>query len=350
MNNIALIEKHLIVNNEYEATIINQILEMMKRDIEVLYMNERSGQNMTSQRAEELAEEIKINICDYVMSFDDTNAGEILLFLSKLPAIANDMCLDIENNIDEINGITQISARDKVDSYMKQVFECGYETLYGELNDKQIGVNMYYQCEKFIDALVLEFKQNVSPMIDKDNLVFDDLIYYRRLLINILNNNENYEFIECNDCKRDDCTYTLCSVLPKVKYHNETHANLTKQIQLLNQLINGDGITEKQFNNLGNNKHDEMIKRFVNIANNPSINEHKKIEFVGHPKIFSIISAERFEKILKRRYTGEAYEKDKDIYYMLSVGIEPREVFNGDNLLKNIKDIHEAYSGEQNIN
>ena len=349
MDNITLIDKYLIVNNEYEVNAINQILEMIERDISFIYMNERSGLNLTINKASELAEEVSGNLVDYVNGFDDSNAGEILLLLSKLPLIANNICLNIEKNTDLMNGITQISARDKVDAYMKKVFNSGYQALYHDLNDKQIGVNLYYQCEKFIDALVLEFKQNILPMIDNENLVFDDIFYFRRYLINLMNNNENYEFFECSNCSRDDCTYTLCSVLPKVKSHNETHDTLNKQINFLNKLIDGQNVSEQQINALGNSKYAQMIKNLMSVAGKESSEEHKKIKFIGKPKIFSIISAERFEKILKRRYTGEAYEKDNDIYYMLITGINPYEEFQGDELLVNIKKIYEAYNNEQSV-
>ena len=112
-----------------------------------------------------------------------------------------------------------------------------------------------------------------------------------------MNNNENYEFFECSNCSRDDCTYTLCSVLPKVKSHNETHDTLNKQINFLNKLIDGQNVSEQQINALGNSKYAQMIKNLMSVAGKESSEEHKKIKFIGKPKIFSIISAERFEKI-----------------------------------------------------
>lgn len=348
MDTVKLLDECFVANNEYEINLIAQIIDYMYKDISNIYLKERSGNGYSSSRVVNLSNNVKTEVENYVQGFDDTNAGEILLFLSNLPKVSELICNDIEKQCEDISGIEQLSARDKVDMYMKEVFNAGYKALYDGVDEKQIGVNLYYQCEKFIDALVLEFKQNLLPMIDKENLVFDDILYYRRHLINLANNNENFSFVACEKCNRDDCTsYTVCSELPRVTNHQNLLKKYKKQIYLLDKKIEDGAISPEDYLSISTGDDWSLIKKLVNIEY-PKDNSHKKVQFNGQHKIFSIISAERFEKILKRRYTGEAYEKDKDIYYMLSVGIDANEIFSGDNLLKKVNDIHLAYNEEEN--
>ena len=347
METITLLDNYLITNNEYESTLLMQILEHVKNDIQAIYMKERTGRGFSKNQLVEMTEDVKESVIDYVQGFDDTNAGEILLFLSNLPKIANEISENIEEH-DEMSGINQISARDKVDYYMKNVFEYGYKTLYSNVDDKQIGVNLYYQCEKFIDALVLEFKQNLMPMIDKNNLVYDDIIYLRRHLINLSNDKENYSFVECNNCTREDCVaYTVCDTLSRVKAHEKLHKKYKQQIELLDTKLQNGFLSSEDYLKFGEGEDWSLIGKLVKL-NPDTDNGNKQIQFTGHHKIFSVISAQRFEKILKRRYNGDAYEKDKDIYYMLRTGINPDELFDGDSLLEKVNDIHLAYSGNEN--
>ena len=88
------------------------------------------------------------------------------------------------------------------------------------------------------------------------------------------------------------------------------------------------------------------MKKLLNVKPTGTDKDHKKIDLTDNNKLFSIISAERFGKIVKRRYNGKGYEKDKDIYYMLLVGINPNEMFHGDNLIETIEKVKQAYNNE----
>ena len=346
MNSLDLVKSNLITNDEYEENLLACIIDRISQDIFNLYLNAKKGERYTSEDIKKLTKEAKDLVSEYIYCIDDTNVGEILLLLSKLPSISNQICREIEKE-NNYSGVSQIIAHDCVDEYMGEIFKSGYDTLYENNDNKKIGINLYCECEKFVDALVLEFKQNLEPMINQSNLVFDDIIYLRRTLENLANRNDNYSFDECNTCKRDDCTYTMCSVLSRKNSHEQELYRYRKQIKVIDDMLKDGYISKENRQLLGNSKHDDLIRKLEAVAGNERIDKHKTIQFTGHSKIFSIISAERFGKILKKRYTEEAYLKDKDIYYMLLTGINPQEVFSGDSLLSKIEDIKNVYSDSE---
>ena len=164
MNNEEIIQKYLLSGNEYERYALLQIIETLKIDFKKLYESPDEKIEANVKTFKKKHPEISILIDEYVSGLDDTNVGEILLFLNSLPAIAKEIQKDTEKGLKDVGGISKLVSRDKTNSYMKNVFGIGYDTLYKNVNNNQIGMNMYYECEKFIDSLVLEFKQNIAPM------------------------------------------------------------------------------------------------------------------------------------------------------------------------------------------
>ena len=340
MNTKAIIDEHLIINDEYEQDLITRILKRMSRDIASIYDATKRNSDSEVCRIINSTTQPEEYIEEYVGGFDDSNTGKILLFLSKLPVISRQISQKHEE--ENMSGIAQIIAREKVDEYTSKLFNAGYKRLYKDMGEDFVAKHLYYECEKFIDALVLEYKQDLTPMINVNNLVYDDIFYLRRTCINLANNNENKSIAECIDCDKD-CTYIHCNILnKKVVQENNLH-EYKRCIALLDAKLNNQIIPQDQLKRIGRDDLSEMVKK-VCLKNFDDAVLSKKILFQCNPKIFSIISAERFDKILKRRYNQKDYEKDKDIYLMLHSGID-FSLFTGDELLKNIAKINEAYTG-----
>lgn len=344
MNKKQIIQKYLLSSNAYDSELLQNLLDLIEDDIKKIYTHPQKNKYCHEKNNKVLA-----LIENYVSGFDDTNAGEILLTLINLPVIAKELKKNIEQNIDDASGLSILLSRNNTDEYMKSVFMKGYNTLYSVTNDKEIGINMYYECERFIDSLVLEFKQNIEPMIDENNLVYDDLLYMRRLFLNLANRNDNYSFVECEKCERDDCTYTRCETLPRKNAHEQEFLRYNSRVKLITKILEQKDVKNEEIQALSTKGLDGIIRRLYDLAESGDKSGTKKIEFVGEHKIFSIISAQRFGKILKRRYTEDTYLNDKDIYYMLRVGIDPQSIFGGDKLLDDLKKIKDAYSEDESL-
>ena len=125
-----IIQKYLLFSNEYEKCLLEQILEVMSRDVMGLYSNPNSPMFEKNNLFNKEYSEISSLIANYVTNLDDTNIGETLLMLTSLPVIAKEIKNNTEMKLEGIGGVAKLIARDKVDTYMKNVFEVGYNTLY----------------------------------------------------------------------------------------------------------------------------------------------------------------------------------------------------------------------------
>jgi len=339
----AIINKNLIINDEYERDIIFRIIDKIGKDIASIYnaVSRDSGKSLELTIND--TKTLKNEISEYVGGIDDSNTGKILLFLSKLPVIANDIASQIEKEKNQNNGINTIVSRDNVDVYIKNLFLCGYEKLYQYQEKRQVATYLYYECEKFIDALVLEFKKDISYMIDPDNMVYDDIYLIRRLIKNRENELDNYTPPACVNC---DTNCNHCKHLPeKDSIRSETDSCI-ELIKIIDKKLQNQPVDDEVKKLYTGNKLHELVKNIISLEPD---GKHKDIQFKCDPKIFSVISAERFEKIIKRRYNDvEAYGKDRDIYYILKNCIDSR-VFTGDELLSDIDKIYEAYTSLENI-
>ena len=335
------IKKNLIVNSKKEEQELLDIVDEIIIDFETICQYAENGMHLNKYDFEESKGIIK-KINTYVERYHKTNIGGVLLFLNKLPVLANEFFKQYQ----ELNEVPKNIAEDSVESYIKVMFNHAHTTLFEKIDEKQIGVLLYQQCEKFIDALVFEFKQDISPMIDKNDLVYDDIFYLRRLLVNLANNNENYSFSECEKCTRDECDlYTKCRTLPDKMMHEKESFRLRTRIKILDNVIDGGSISKIEQDQLQKDEQGKLILKLVNL---PKYSEkHKKVKFSGESKIFSIISAQRFDKILENRYNKEAYKKDKDIYYILRSGVDS-SIFKGDLLFENMQELKNVYNIEEN--
>ena len=333
-----IIKNHLIVNDEYEIDLITRILKRMNKDIFSIYNAvKRESHDAVEEIINTTAGIIK-NIDEYVGGVDDSNTSKILLFLNKLPIIANEICQEVEEEQENLNGVNVLIARDNVNKYMKKIFLAGYDRLYKFQGKEQVATYLYYECEKFIDAMVLEFKEDISQMIDENNLVYDDLYYVRRLVKNKENANDNTIPIPCVGC---DTNCKRCKHFPDKEQHQAHTDKYRKLSKILDERLETGAVSE-EIRTLNDRDHLERLVKKVVLIEKPENGGHKPIQFKCNPKIFSIISAERFDKILRRRYNLKDYKKDRDIYYILHHGIDV-SMFTGDKLLSNIETIHDAY-------
>ena len=110
---------------------------------------------------------------------------------------------------------------------------------------------------------------------------------------------------------------------------------------ILDKKIRGDELTEEDFRRIRNVDGGNLVREVCALE--PGDGDHKQIHYQASPQKLSIISAQRFEKILKRRYTSEAYRKDRDIYYIISNGIDAKNIFTGDMLLDNLDKLYLSY-------
>ena len=334
-----LISKHLIVHDDYEYDMLVQIVSQMMHDIGSIYAAVKSGSKVKVSQKKLGEGGASDCIRDFASRIDESNTSGILLFLTKLPVIAREI-VDFYCN-DRGNGYTHIELENRTMSYLKDLFMAGYDEVI-KLGEKQLLINLYIECEKFIDALVVELKSDISPMIDFKKPTRDDLMYLRRLLKNIINCNEQTRKNECAECAKDDCLYCNVQAL-KAGLDKNTKSN-ELLIDILEKKLKGETITEEMFATIPSSEYKKHVKHFVSAELSGG---HKKIVFMGQPENFSCISAERFGKILKKRYNDLGYASDRDIYYMLANGIDAQSVFFGDDLMKNIHLLYEAYTGQE---
>ncbi|MBQ9790449.1 MAG: hypothetical protein IJW24_02520 [Clostridia bacterium] len=334
-----IIDEHLIVNSADDEFVFSNVVSQMYRDIVAMYDASKRKSEFAMNKIIRDADVVKKFIVEYVgCGCDDANMGKTLLFLSKLPAIAEIIEDEIEDSRSDIKGVDQIVARDNVDKYVRELFVAGYKRLYAYEDRKQIGYHLYYECEKLIDMLVLEFKKDIEHMIDPENLVYDDLYYVRRMIKNRENALSNNEIRECVDCDKN-CNY--CKTFPERKALSSSLAECRELLAILDKKIMDGFVPEEDLARLRNGGNGGLVKKVCMLA--PEGFEHKKIGYKASPQRLSIISAQRFEKILKRRYNSEAYRKDKDIYYILYHGIDAKEIFTGDTLLDDLDELYASY-------
>lgn len=335
-----LVEEHLVVNNQDDLDTYMTIVSAMQRDISALYEAARIGNNRIFQGILDDSDKVKSVISDYSGGgVDDANMGKILLLLNKIPVLAECIKRDIESRGLNLKGVEQIVAHDHIDEYVKGLFLSGYERLYKYETREQIATHLYYECEKFIDALVLEFKKDISHMIDKNNLVFDDVFYVRRLLKNLENTVQNNMVPECVGC---DKNCNRCKSLPEKTAYQDTLYRYRALTMIMDEKINNGHVDLSKHGKNMIEPYGTLIRGVCALT--PNDGPHKTIQLGLKPQNMSIISAKRFEKIIKRRYNEEAYRKDRDIYYILYHGINAEEIFTGDDLLENIEDLYLSYT------
>ncbi len=334
-----IVDEYLIVNSADDEYVYNTVVSRMAEDISAIYAATCNGSELSLKKITHNNGFLKKLIQEYVgCGCDDSNMGKTLLFLRSLPAIAD----HIENNIEKANsnisGTEHIVAKDNVDQYVQDLFIAGYNRLYKYEDRAQIGYHLYYECEKLIDMLVLEFKKDISKMIDENNLVYDDLYYVRRMLKNQENHLSNVEIEACVDC---DSNCKWCKTFPERHSMNESLNMCRDYLAILDKKIMTGSVDQKDLQKIKDSSTGRMVRTVCTLE--PDKFEHKKIHYSASPQILSITSAQRFEKILKRRYNDEAYRKDKDIYYILANGIDAKNIFMGDALLDDLDQIYRSY-------
>ena len=333
-----LLEKHLIANNAYEYDLLYRVVLQMIHDEGEIFSSVKS--KIKSQTPTTSAARKKASCCvqEYVSLCDETNAGNILLFLTKLPVLAREI-VDYYSG-DCVKDAFYVQFDGAVMAYLKDLFMAGYNELFKN-GENEVLFWLYYECERFVDALVLEMKSDISPMIDFKKPVKDDMVYLRRLLLNMVYDKQQSSRKECVDCNKDDCQY--CRVLPIKSSRDRNIRGDLRLVNILTQRLKGKEIDDDAFAGTADADYIKEVKKLVKTE---LLDKQKKIVFCGNHKIFSTISAQRFDKIIKKRYNDSSYSQDRDIYYMLGCGIQPDRVFFGDDLIKNIHLLYEAYNVE----
>ena len=130
MNSKELIKKYLIASTEYEKDCLVDIIDELKLDIGSMYLYAENGLKTKEKELDKNCQNIKSSINEYIDNYCESNIGEVLLFLTSLPALAKEICAKIEEN-NNVKGVSTIIAQDNVDKYIRNVFNSSYNHLFG---------------------------------------------------------------------------------------------------------------------------------------------------------------------------------------------------------------------------